>query len=43
MYFAGQEFSGAAKKKRPDTPLLNFAATHSARPGRSLPAFAVNK
>ena len=33
----GQEFRDSAAE-RPDTPLLNFAGTHSARPARSLRA-----
>ena len=37
--FYGPEFSGSAKK-RPDTPLLNFAGIHRRRPARSLPAIS---
>jgi hypothetical protein len=42
MRFCEQEFSGSAEE-RPDTPLLNFAGAHSARPDRSPLAFPVDK
>jgi hypothetical protein len=35
--------NSAAPPKKMDTPLLNFAGVHGARPSRSPLAFAVNK